>query len=107
MRRINGLVLALTLVTATAATAPQSGQPPQRGERQSMGRRGGPGDFIGAALRGIELTATQKDQLVALRQEYGPRGEALRGGDGRERGDSLRRGPRPQGPPRGDSARAG
>jgi Spy/CpxP family protein refolding chaperone len=101
MRRINGVLLALSLVSVTGATAQRTGEPPH-GERP-MGRRGGPGDFVGAALRGIELSPAQQQQILALRQQYGPPVEALRGRF--ERGDSLGRGDR-QGPPRGDRAGA-
>ena len=102
MRRINGVLLALSLVSVASATAQRTSEPP-RGERP-MGRRGGPGDFLGAALRGIELTTAQQEQIVALRQQYGPPVDAMRGRFAR--GDTLGRGDR-QGPPRGDSARAG
>ena len=102
MRRINGVLLALSLVSVAGATAQRAGEPP-RGERP-MGRRGGPGDFLGTALRGIELSMAQQQQILALRQQYGPPVDAMRGRF--ERGDSLGRGDR-QGPPRGDSARAG
>jgi Spy/CpxP family protein refolding chaperone len=94
MRRINSVLLALTLVWASAAGAQQ---------RMAEGR-GGP---LAPLLRGIELTADQKQRIQAIVEQHRPAGppEGMRGGRGGPgRGDTLgvgRQGRR--GGPPGDS----
>jgi Spy/CpxP family protein refolding chaperone len=96
MRRFQIAMLGLMLGSAATVSAQQTPQE-QRGPRP---------DFFADALRGINLSAGQQQQIEALRQQYGPGDRGMRRG---ERGDSARvRGDRrPEGGrfERGDSMR--
>lgn len=109
MRRFPIVLLALALGTASAASAQQPRQnPPPRGERANREQQARRPDFFAAALRGIELSAAQREQLDAVRKQYRPAGRpGLRGAGARERGDSAwTRGQRPDRQERADSVRA-
>lgn len=73
MRRIalSGLAVALALGSASLLAAQQPQQPQAgQGQQQRWQRQGGRGE--GALLRGITLSAQQKDQVKQIRERYRP-----------------------------------
>ena len=82
MQSLRTMALGATLVLAFAATAAaQQPQSTERGRRGAMAHGKGEGRVRGpgrALLRGIELSATQREQLKALHERYRPQHEALR-----------------------------
>lgn len=82
MHSLRTVALGATLVFGLAATAgaqSTQGTEPRRDRAAEQGRKGarmgGPGR---AVLRGIELSATQREQVQAIQQRYRPQHEALR-----------------------------
>jgi Spy/CpxP family protein refolding chaperone len=104
MRRFQIALIGLMLGSAATVSAQQPQNP--RGDRERQEQRGGRPDFFADALRGINLSTAQQQQLARLREQYqpmgGPRGRGMRRG---ERGDSARvRRPEGARPERRDTA---